>query len=399
MWVAVPPPALVMSKLSKNIVGRLLRRADVRVDGDRPWDIQVHSERFWPRAIRGSLGLGESYLDCDWDVAEIDALFHRLIRGGLASGRLARLGRVPLSALSRLFNPQTRRRSRAVAETHYNLDHRLYQHFLGPYNQYSCCFFNRATTLDEAECEKLEMICDKLALREGERVLDIGSGWGGFARYAAESRGCRVTGVNISTRQLDFAREFTAGLPVDFVECDYRDLPGRFGAGAFDKVVSIGMFEHVGCRNYAAFFDAVREVMRDDGLFLLHTIGNNRSTRATDPWLEKYIFPNSMLPSLSQIGGAVEGRFVLQDWENYGLYYAETLARWQRRFESNWPEIHALETERPFDERFRRMFNYYLLSCKAAFETEFIHLWQLVLSKPGHGTRVYPRVNLLSGAS
>ena len=389
----------VMAGLAEQVVTGYLARAGITPGGDRPWDIQVRADRFWRRILRGSLGLGESYLDGDWDVESIDALFRRLIRADLETSVPAVLNRARLWILALIVNPQSRRRSRAVAEQHYDLDHRLYQHFLGPWNQYSCCFFNAARTQEEAEVEKLEMVCDKLDLKPDDHLLDIGSGWGGLARYAAETRGCRVTGINISQEQIAFARDFTAGLPVEILACDYRDLPARFGAGHFDKVVSIGMFEHVGNRNYRTFLEAVHHVLRDAGLFLLHTIGNNRATRATDPWIERYIFPNSMLPAMSQISTAMERLFSLQDWENYGHYYATTLAGWQRRFEKNWPAIRALDARKPFDERFRRMFNYYFLSCKAAFDTEFIHLWQIVMSKRGQWRSVYPRVDLRTGPS
>ena len=384
-----------MGKLAQGIVSRLLAEADIEVGGRRPWDIQVNDSRFWHRSLRGSLGFGEAYMDGYWDAESLDAVFRRLIRAGATRSRIQRINQGMLAALSRLSNRQTRARSQVIAETHYDLDHRLYASFLGPYMQYSCNFFNHASTLEQAEKEKLEMVCNKLDLRGREKVLDIGCGWGGFAHYAAQTRNCRVTGVNISHEQVKFARRKTAGLEAEILRCDYRDLPKRFDEGHFHKAVSIGMFEHVGYRNFGCFFDIVHRSIRDDGLFLLHTIGSNRPGIHTDPWLEKYIFRNSVLPSAAQIAKAVQGLFVIQDWENYGHYYARTLAEWRDRFEAHWPSISALEGPHPFDGRFRRMFRYYLSSCKAAFETEFIHLWQIVLTKEGQGETVYPRVILL----
>jgi cyclopropane-fatty-acyl-phospholipid synthase len=312
---------------------------------------------------------------------------------------LVGLNKAYLQAKSRLRNLQTRSGSRAIAATHYDLDHRLYEQFLGPWNQYTCCFFNRAETLEEAEVEKLEMICNKLDLRAGDRVLDIGCGWGGLAKYAATTRGCHVTGISISAEQIAFARAFTAGLPVEIVECDYRDLPARIAPGQFDKAVIVGMLEHVGHKNYRRLFRIVHAALKDTGTFLLHTIGNSRASTVVDPWIEKYIFRNSMAPAMAQLAHAIEGLFVVHDWENYGHYYAPTLAHWHRRFEKNWPKIAAIDTVRQFDERFRRMFNYYFLSCKAAFETEHIHLWHLLMTKEGQGRSVHPRVNLLDGQS
>jgi cyclopropane-fatty-acyl-phospholipid synthase len=386
---------LSMSDRLEKFVRNTFARVDVTIDGGNPWDIQVHNRRFYRHVLRGSLGFGESYMDGDWDVESIDALFRRILRMELTRSPLVTLNKSLLELRARLTNLQTRRGSQAIADTHYNLDHRLYSLFLGPYNQYTCCFFHHAGTLEEAEVEKLEMVCDKLGLAAGDRVLDIGCGWGGFARYAAETRGCHVTGISISREQIAYARDYTRGLPVDIVQCDYRDLPARFEAGHFDKVVIIGMIEHVGYRNYRRLFEIIRQLIRDDGLFLLHTIGNNRVTKVVDPWIEKYIFRNSMAPAMAQLVASAEGLFVIQDWENYGQYYAPTLACWQQRFEENWDRIRKIDSQRPFDEPLRRMFNYYLLSCKAAFETESLFLWHLVMSKEGFGRNVYPRVNLL----
>ncbi len=385
-----------MSTVARNFLTQLFSQAEIKLNGNNPWDIRVNSDRFYTRAMRGSLGFGESYMQGDWDVESIDALFRRIIRMKITSSPLVVFNRIALDLKARLTNLQTRIGSRAIAETHYDLDYRLYELFLGPYNQYTCCFYNRAQTLEEAEVEKLEMVCNKLDLKEGDQVLDIGCGWGGFAKYAAETRGCQVTGISISTEQIEFARDYTAGLPVEIIECDYRDLPKRFAARHFDKVVIIGMIEHVGYKNYRKIFEIVHEMLKDDGLFLLHTIGNNQKTMVVDPWIEKYIFRNSMAPAMAQLAHSLEGIFVVQDWENYGHYYAPTLAHWHERFEANWPQIAAIETRNRFDEKFRRMFNYYFLSCKAGFETEHIFLWHLVMSKEGHRRAVYPRVNLLN---
>jgi cyclopropane-fatty-acyl-phospholipid synthase len=385
-----------MSKIARNFLTDLLAEADISLDGNRPWDIKVNNDRFFTRSLRGSVGFGESYMGGDWDVESIDALFRRIIRLDITRSPMVLLNRLLLDAKARLTNLQSRIGSRAIAETHYDLDHRLYQLFLGPYNQYTCCFYNRAKSLEEAEVEKLEMVCNKLDLKEGDRVLDIGCGWGGFARYAAETRGCSVTGISISSEQIAYAREYTAGLPVEIIECDYRDLLQKYPPEHFDKAVIIGMIEHVGYKNYRRIFEIVNKLLKNNGIFLLHTIGNSRVTKVVDPWIEKYIFRNSMAPAMAQLALALEGVFVVQDWENYGHYYAPTLADWQRNFESNWPQIAAIKTENPFDERFRRMFNYYFLSCKAGFETEHIFLWHLVLTKEGFGKEVYPRVNLLA---
>jgi cyclopropane-fatty-acyl-phospholipid synthase len=388
-----------MSSLAKKLVSDLLGQGGISIGGPNPWDIAVHDERFYNRVLTsGSLGFGESYMDGDWDVAELDALIRRIIRMQVVSRPLVMISRAWHDLKARLVNLQTRKGSLAIAETHYNLDRRLYQQFLGPYNQYTCCFFSKARTLEEAEIEKLEMICNKLGLQAGDKVLDIGCGWGGFARYAAESRGCHVTGISISSEQIAYAREYTAGWPVEIIESDYRDLPKLYNERHFDKVVVIGMIEHVGYKNYRRLFSIIHRLLKDHGLFLLHTIGNSQTTSVVDPWIEKYIFRNSMAPSMRQLASAAERLFVIQDWENYGQYYAPTLSAWRKNFGDNWEKIRSINAKQPFDERFRRMFNYYFLSCKAGFETENIFLWHLVMTKQGLGQTVYPRVNLLSSS-
>jgi cyclopropane-fatty-acyl-phospholipid synthase len=383
-----------MMPTPRGIVSALFSRAGIEIGGSRPWDIQVENPRFYRRVLRGSIGLGDSFLDGDWTVAELDAFFRRIIGEDLAGSLVARVGRALLEIRARLTNMQTRRRSLAVAERHYDLDHRLYEKILGPWNQYTCCFFDGTDDLEQAEVNKLEMICNKLELAPGDRVLDIGCGWGGFARYAASTRGCRVTGISLSEEQIEYARRYTRGLPVEILKCDYRDLPEVRPPGSFNKVLVCGMVEHVGYRNYRRLMQVVHRMLAPGGLYLLHTIGNTSSSKTADPWLQRYIFANSMLPSMEQLCRACSGLFVVQDWENYGRYYAQTLAAWQRNFEANWHRIRQIAGRTSFDERFRRMFNYYFLSCKAAFEVESILLWQVVMCRPGERDGVYPRVNL-----
>ena len=376
----------------RRIVTDTLARADVAINGDRPWDIQVHNDRFYRRAARGTLGLGESYMDGDWDVASLDALFRHFLTAALRSSLVYKLNHAGLTLRAKLRNLQSKKRARAVAEEHYNLDHRMYEQFLGPWNQYTCCFFfNEDDDLRQAEVNKLETICDKLEINDNDRVLDIGCGWGGFMKYAAETRGCEVTGVTISAEQAEFARDHTAGLPVDIVMSDYRDLPGNLDS-QYDKILICGMLEHVGYKNYRGLMKVVHQLLDDDGLFLLHTIGNTDETLIVDRWIEKYIFRNSMAPSMPQLASATLGLFTVHAWENYGHYYSNTLQAWHDRFERNWEKIAALESKNAFDDRFRRMWNYYLLSSKAAFETEDLLLWQIVMSKAGKRAAVYGRV-------
>ncbi len=366
--------------LFKRIVTNTLARAGVSINGDKPWDIQVLRDRFYRRAVRGTLGLGESYIDRDWDVASLDDLFRRFIAAGLRKSQISKLNRMLLTLRAQIFNLQSRKRANAVAEEHYDLDFRMYEQFLGPYNQYSCCFFDCTEDLEQAEINKLEIMCEKLEIKAADRVLDIGCGWGGFARYAASTRGCQVTGVTLSREQAEYARKYTSEFPVDIVLSDYRELPERFD-NRFDKILSCGMIEHVGYKNYVSLMEVVYQLLYNDGLFLLQTVGTREETTVVDPWIEKHIFPNSMVPSMLQLARSIHGLLIVHDWENYGHYYSKTLSAWQSNFERNWETIKALKSTRPFDEKFRRMWNYYLLSCKAAFDAEALLLWQIVMSK------------------
>jgi cyclopropane-fatty-acyl-phospholipid synthase len=220
------------------------------------------------------------------------------------------------------------------------------------------------------------------------RLLDIGCGWGALARHAARNFGVEVVGITLSAPQQQYAQELCQGLPVTIRLQDYRDLP----AETFDRVASIGMFEHVGHKNYRAFLDIVRGRLGDDGLFLLHTIGGGMLKAAVDPWIQKYIFPNGEVPSLAGVSQALEGRFIMEDWHNFGSDYDLTLMAWHRNFTEHWSDLEAR-----FDQRFYRMWSYYLLSCAGAFRARNLQLWQLVLSK--HGRRGGFAVRDLHGVS
>lgn len=363
-------------------VARILQIADVQLDGPRPWDLQIRDERFYARVLTtGSLGLGESYMDGDWDTPALDQLlFHLLV------ARLDRHVHTWRDAWAlvraRLFNRQDRRRAFEVGRRHYDLGNDLYRAMLGRYLVYSCGYWRDAGDLDAAQAAKLDLVCRKLRLKPGQRVLDIGCGWGEALKYAAEHYGVHGVGVTVSAEQAELARELCRGLPIEIRLQDYRDLDERF-----DAAFSLGMFEHVGVKNYRAYFEVARRCVADDGLFLLHSIGTNLSTVATDPWIDKYIFPNSMLPSAAQITAASEGLFVLEDWHNFGADYERTLSAWRANVEHAWPQLDAR-----YDERFRRMWRYYLAASIAIFRARQAQLWQLVLSPEGvPGGYVAPR--------
>jgi cyclopropane-fatty-acyl-phospholipid synthase len=358
----------------KIIVEEMLAGVGVQIDGPNPWDIQVRDDRMYGRILRDkNLGLGESYMDGWWDCPRLDEFIYRILSARLdeqAPGGLKLL--IPV-AQAFLFNRQSQKRSRIVAERHYDLGNDLFASFLDPYNQYSCAYFNGTNDLNQAQLNKMDLICRKMGIGPGDHVLDIGFGWGGFAKYAAERHGCTVTGINISAEQLHYAKEFCKDLPVRVLHCDYRDVEGTY-----DRIVSAGMFEHVGVKNYRTFMEVAYRCLKDGGTFLLHTIGGNETEIRTDPWISKYIFPNGILPSIAQISRALEGLFVVEDLHNMGPHYDKTLMAWNDNFQKAWP---VLSTR--YDERFKRMWEYYLLSCAGGFRARYIQLWQFVLTKYG----------------
>ncbi len=372
----------------RDRVHGLLATADVRIDGDRPWDMLVHDARLPARLLAGgSLALGDAYMDGWWDARSLDGLLARLLAARV-DHRVRGAADLRDALAARLRNLQLGRRAFAVGERHYDLGNDLYQAMLGRRLVYSCGYWHdrdgrRAASLDVAQEAKLDLACRKLGLRPGMRLLDIGCGWGEMLKFAAERHGIEGVGVTISREQQAFAAALCEGLPVEFRLQDYRGLRGE----RFDRVLSIGMFEHVGVRNYRGYFDLVRSLLPPDGLFLLHTIGSNLSRRRTDPWIARHIFPNSMLPSARQVAQASEGLFVIEDWHNFGADYDLTLQAWRGNVEAAWERLPAR-----YDERFRRMWRYYLAGSMASFRTRRIQLWQVLMSPEGvPGGIVVPR--------
>lgn len=354
-------------------VQRLLNQADIRINGNRPWDIRVENDHFYRALLcQGSLGLGESYMAGWWDSPCLDQFFFRVLRAGLDRQVRSRSWLYD-SLKARLCNLQKPSRAFTIGRHHYDIGNDLYKHMLDRQMVYSCAYWEDAETLDQAQEAKLHLVCHKLGLEPGMRLLDIGCGWGGTARFAAEHYGVEVVGVTVSAQQVSYGRQICRGLPVDIRLQDYRDLDERF-----DRIVSIGMFEHVGFKNYATYMKVAKRCLKDDGLFLLHTIGGNRSQTRTDPWIARYIFPNSMLPSARQIGSALEGHFVIEDWHNFGPDYDRTLLHWFANFHDAWDTL-----KERYDDHFYRMWKYYLLASAGAFRARSTQLWQLLLSPLG----------------
>jgi cyclopropane-fatty-acyl-phospholipid synthase len=356
------------------VIREVLAEAGIAINGNSPWDIQVFDARFYRRLLaRGSLGAGETYMDGLWDSYQLDEFFHRILRADIDK-RIQ--GWTQLRVLGSwlretLVNRQAPRRAFEVGRRHYDIGNDVFEAMLDPTMSYSCGYWAEAETLAEAQEHKLRLICRKLELKPGERLLDIGCGWGGLARFAAAHYGVEVLGVTVSEQQARLARERCAGLPVRIELKDYRDVDGLF-----DKVVSVGMFEHVGVKNYPLYFDAVRRLLVDDGVFLLHTIGDHYTSSRTDPWIERYIFPNGKIPSARQLVPALEGRFLIEDWHSFGLDYDRTLMAWWANFDAAWPRLEA-----KYGQRFYRMWKYYLLASAGSFRSRQGQLWQLVLAK------------------
>lgn len=356
------------------VIRRLLASADIRINGDRPWDIRVHNDDFYPRVLTGgSMALGESYMDGWWDSEALYRFFDRVLRTRLDRQLHKSVRMLYCCAKAAMSSSPCRSRAFKIGQYHYDIGNDLFSVMLDRWMNYSCAYWDRANTLDEAQEAKMELICRKLDLKAGMRVLDVGCGWGGLAAYAAKRFGVEVLGITVSEQQVARARKVCAGLPVTIELMDYRDLEGRF-----DRIVSVGMFEHVGAARYRGFMRRVRGCLAPEGLFLLQTIAGNRSVRSCDPWIAKYIFPNSMLPSARQIASASEGLLVLEDWHSFGPDYDRTLMAWHRNFSENWDRLQGA-----YDERFFRMWTYYLMVSAGAFRARRNQLWQIVYSRDG----------------
>jgi len=362
------------SAKTKNIINSLAQKAGITINGKEPWDVQVKSDQFYDRLLRsGTLGAGESYMEGEWECERIDELFYRLTSSDLGEYAKKNWPNIIHLLGAKLINRSRKAKAFEVGEKHYDTGNDLFRSMLDKRMIYSCGYWKNANNLDQAQEDKLDLICRKLKLKKGMSVLDIGGGWGGLAEYMAEKYEVSVVAVTISKEQIVLAREVCKGLPVEFRLQDYRELNQKF-----DRIVSVGMFEHVGPKNYRTYMQVVKRCLNDDGLTLLHTIMGNSSGGGTDPWIDKYIFPNGVIPSAKQIASAFDGLFVLEDMQNFGSDYDKTLMAWYKNFEAAWPEL-----RKHYSETFYRMWRLYLLSCAGSFRARSIGLGQFVLSPKG----------------
>ncbi|HSX03594.1 MAG TPA: cyclopropane fatty acyl phospholipid synthase [Rhabdochlamydiaceae bacterium] len=359
---------------SEQIVTEILALADVQVNGKRSHDIIVHDKAFYNRILKDqSLGFGESYMQGWWDSAALDDCIFHIVKADLEKNLTPTFAMRWAVVKAKLFNLQSKSGSMHVIDRHYQLGNDLFEGMLDELMTYSCGYWNSATTLADAQRAKYDLIARKLGFKEGMRVLDIGCGWGGFAKYVAENYGVKVVAITLSENQAEYAKKLCAGLPVEVRVQDYRDVQE-----SFDRVVEIGMFEHVGSKNYRTFMEIAYRCLTEGGMLMLHTIGRNTSASTCDPWINKYIFPEGHLPSIAQVGASIEGLFVMEDWHNFSVDYDKTLMAWYQNFNKNWDKV-----KENYSPQFYRMWKYYLLSCAGAFRARQIQLWQVVLSKGG----------------
>jgi cyclopropane-fatty-acyl-phospholipid synthase len=365
-----------MATSAQERVGSILEVAGITVGGSQPFDIEVLNPAFYERVLKhGELAFGESYMDGWWRCDHIDQFTQKFLESRVRERLKFKPSVVLPRVLPFLLEYQSQRHTRRDVEHHYNIGNDLFERMLDRRMIYSCAYWKDAETLDQAQEDKLDLICRKLELQEGMTILDIGCGWGGFARFAAERYGAHVTGITIASEQAKLAEEVTRDLPVKIAVQDYRQV-----TGIFDRIVSIGMLEHVGPRNYRKFFGVCDRALAPHGIMLHHTIGANKPDRVGSPWLSKYIFPGGRLPTLSQVSRTVEGQLAIEDVQNFGPYYDKTLMAWYGNFVNSWDEIRG-----KYGERFYRMWELYLLLCAGAFRARHLQLYQVVIRRAEPG--------------
>jgi cyclopropane-fatty-acyl-phospholipid synthase len=360
------------SQSAKQRITELLAIAGISVNGNARWDIQVHNDNFYKRVLAGgSLALGESYMEGWWDCNSRDEFFSRVLSTNLENIIKKSPKLVAEIMLTKIVNYQTQSRVFNNIHKHYDIGNELFSKMLDKRMIYSCAYWKDAATLDEAQENKLDLACRKLKLEPGMHVLDIGCGWGGFAKFAVEKYGARVTGISISEEQVQYCKKLCTGLPIEIKLIDYREVNEKF-----DRIVSFGMYEHVGHKNSHTFMQAASNCLENDGFFLLQTVGNPVTKTYADRWVNKYILPNCTMPSITQIGQAIEGIFLIEDLHNFGPDYDKTLMAWHHNFTSNWNDL-----KDKYDEIFYRMWTHYLLFCAGGFRAKRNALWQIVLAK------------------
>jgi cyclopropane-fatty-acyl-phospholipid synthase len=377
LFMRVLPALRIPDRTSdaEAVVRELFELAGIQIGGHAPGDIRVHDRRFYERVLRdASIGFGESYMEDWWETDALDVTIDKVMRADLKRKITGSWRLRALTVKAAVLNLQAKSRAGRSIEAHYDIGNDLYTRMLDRRMVYTCAYWKDATTLEAAQEAKLDLVCRKIGLRPGMRVLDLGCGWGGFASWAAEKYGCTVLGVTLSKDQVSLGNQLWKHLPVELRLCDYRDV-----TGTYDRVVSIGMMEHVGPKNHGEMMSVIERCLGEDGVALVHTIANNRSLRHGTPFIEKYIFPNAVAPSLAQIGHAIEGKLVLEDLHNIGPDYDPTLMAWWANFDRTYPEL----DHQRYDRKFYQMWKMYLLAAAGASRSRDGQLYQFVLTRTG----------------
>ena len=356
-------------------ITQILAKADIAINGSRSTDIQIHDERVYDRIISGgTMAVGESFMDGWWDVDDLAEVINRL-RAIDVYKELISYEALPLIVKGAVGNLQTQARSFMVGEEHYDLGSDLYTAMLDERMVYTSGVWDGVDTLEAAQEQKLEMLCQKLGLKPGDRVLDIGCGWGSFMKYAVEKYDVTCVGLTVSVGQTELGREICKGLPIEFVIKDYRDYVDE---QKFDAIVSVEMIEAVGPKNFRTYFEKAYELLKPEGRFAIQAIGDLKPKPVPSPWLDKYIFKNGILPSLPQLEEASRGLFRFEHLENIGPDYDPTLMEWWRRFDAAYPKLK--DANPAYDERFYKMWKFYLHSCAGLFRSRVGQNWQIVFS-------------------
>lgn len=359
-------------QLLRRPVEHFFSRADVSINGSRPWDIRVNDNRFYREVLtKGSLGLGESYMRGQWSTEDLEGLFYRLCSSDLESTSQRISGQSFGSLIDLFINRQTHSRAKSNAEHHYNLGNDLFFEFLGKFKNYSCGYFDNASTLDEAQIAKMHKLCQLLDLKKGDRLLDVGGGWGEFAKFAATQYDCDVTSINIAQEQINHAREHCRDTSVEIVKSDYRDM-----TGSYNKIAVVAMFTHVGHKNYRQFMQTMSRLLEPGGKMVMETVGGAESKTRCEPWTNKYIFPGGLIPSMEQIDHSISGLFQRDSVDEFGHDYAVTLQHWHRNFIDAWPRLRA-----HYSESMRLMFEYFFLSVAGDFRAKGLLHYHIAFSK------------------
>jgi cyclopropane-fatty-acyl-phospholipid synthase len=358
---------------AEEVIAEALAGAGVIIDGPAPWDIRVNDRRMYQRVLRdGTLGVGETYVDGWWDCDAMDQMIDKVARVDLPTTLGKSWILLAQGVRARVFNRQASR-AFEVGERHYDVGNDLYEAMLGPRMVYTCAYWKDVDTLDAAQDAKLDLVCRKIGLRAGMRVLDLGCGWAGFASFAAERYGASVVGYTVSREQVAWAKEKYSHLSIDIRHDDYRNA-----TGSYDAVVSIGLLEHVGPKNHRAYMEQAARCLAPGGVVFIHTIGGSHARHDIDPWFEKYIFPNAAIPSIGQLTSAMEGVLVPEDIQNIGPHYDRTLMAWWTNFDAAWPRLRDR-----YGDRFYRAWKYYLMTSAGYFRSRTHNLYQVVATPVG----------------